>query len=86
MRVVLLLAALLGAISFVGCTSAEWSKAKSLGHDHHVQLFSANGQVIKEWDTNGMTHNEENSDGLYFEDKETGNVVRVEGTIIDVQK
>ena len=82
----LLAAMLICIFTLSACTSAERSKIQSLGTNHHVRLFSSDGKVIGEWWTDGITHNEENSDGLYFTDSATGKLVRIEGTIIDEQE
>lgn len=81
MRKILLLASLL----LMGCTNAEMSKINALGGSQHVVLYSAAGNVLGTWDSDGTVHNEESSDGLYFTDAKTGKLIRIAGTFIVTQ-
>jgi len=67
------------------CTSAERSKIAALGGSQHVVLYSNDGRVLGQWDSDGTVHNEENSDGLYFTDKKTEKLVRIAGTFVVTQ-
>lgn len=72
---------LLIVLAMAGCTSAERAKYTSFGHRHRVQLYSG-GKVAAEWTSKGRPMNEEESDGYYFSDVETGQVVEVSGDIV----
>jgi len=74
------LAALIG-----GCSNATMAKVESMGSRHHVQLYSG-GKLIGEWTSTGAISNEENSDGFYFQDENTGKLIRVSGDAIVTQQ
>lgn len=76
---------LIGVLLIAGCTSATRSQISALGGSQHVILYAASGQVIGEWDSDGVVHTETQSDGYYFTDKKTGKLVRVAGTIVITQ-
>jgi hypothetical protein len=65
----------------LGCTSAERGKVLSYGSPHKVELYSG-GEKVREWTSTGKVHNETNSDGFYFTDKDTGAHVRVTGDVV----
>jgi len=69
------------AFLFAGCTAASRSSYVSLGNPHKVEMYSG-GVKVREWISNGIVHNETNSDGYYFQDKETGKLIRVSGDIV----
>lgn len=75
----LLLVAVL--ISFTGCFAADRSGIGAIGADHKVQLYSG-GNLVREWESNGKVISESNSDGYYFQDKETKRLVRVTGDLV----
>ena len=73
MKRVILLVALLP-----GCTCAQMAQITSLGSPGSIQCFSG-GKVIYEGRSTGKISTEQGSDGWYFEDSETGKLVRVGG-------
>lgn len=76
-------AALLAVLS-IGCTDAERGGWGSLGAKHRVELYSG-GEKVREWITTGQPQNEEHSDGYYFVDIESGELVRVTGDLVVTQ-
>ncbi len=68
-------------LSCVGCTDAFQSQISAYGSKHHVELWSG-GQKVREWTSTGKVLSEENSDGYYFCDQETGELVRVTGDLV----
>lgn len=79
MRFTILLAALLLA---VGCTDAEYSSWASLGDEAKIELYSG-GQLVRTWHSTGKVIQEgEGSDGHSFQEKGTGNFVRVTGDVV----
>lgn len=65
----------------VGCTDAFQAQMSAYGLNHHIELWSG-GQKVKEWTSTGKVLSEQNSDGYYFCDKETGKLVRVTGDLV----
>jgi len=76
---------LVGVLFLSGCTSAQRSQIGALGGSQHIKLFTQCGTVIQEWDSNGVVHTEQGSDGWYFTDKATGKLVRISGTVVITQ-
>lgn len=66
---------------FSGCTGAAYQKSMSYGSAHKVTLYSG-GVAVRTWTSTGKVLSEEKSDGYYFEDKATGKLVEVAGTIV----
>lgn len=77
MKRLMILVAILVSIS--ACSNADWAATRAWGQTHHVKQFSG-GVLVGEWDTDGKI-NETQSDGYYFEDKATGKIVSVSGTV-----
>ena len=72
------LAALMG---IGGCTDATQAKIGAIGEAHRVILYSG-GKQVASWETTGMVRNETDSDGFYFNEKETNALVRVTGDVV----
>lgn len=72
---------LLMLVALGGCTDASRSQFFSYGSPHSVELWSG-GQKVREWKSTGKVLSEENSDGYYFCDAETGKLVRVTGDLV----
>jgi hypothetical protein len=64
-----------------GC-NADLSRYKAYGHNFKVTLYSATGQPIREWFSDGKVMTEQGSDGWYFRDKATGLLIRVSGPVV----
>ena len=79
-------ASLLVSFALVGCTDAKLQQLNSLGSKHKVTLYAAGGQVIHQWTATGNVSNEQQSDGWYFKDEETGKLVEITGTIVIEQQ
>lgn len=73
------------ALFLCGCTTAQRAQIGAVGGSQHVKLYSQCGTVIQEWDSDGVVHTEEASDGWYFADKTTGKLVRLSGTVVITQ-
>lgn len=65
----------------VGCTDAEVSQWYALNEPHRVELWSG-GQLVREWKSTGKVLTEESSDGYYFRDAATKQLVRVTGDLV----
>lgn len=64
-----------------GCTDAARSQFAAYGSEHRVELYSG-GQLVREWTSTGKVVTEVDSDGYYFTDKETKQLVRVSGNLV----
>ena len=64
------------------CTDAKRAKFGGLGDEFKVELVNCDGSVTKSWISTGKVSSEQNSDGYYFKDKDTGKLIEVTGTLI----
>lgn len=64
-----------------GCSNAEWAAFQALGKRHAIKCYSG-GVVIYEGATTGKIENENQSDGYFFQDEQTGKLVRVSGNCV----
>jgi hypothetical protein len=65
----------------VGCKDATRAQYNALGRPHKITVYSS-GVAVKTYYSTGNVSNSGNSDGWYFENKETGKLVEVAGTIV----
>lgn len=72
-------------VLFVGCTDATVSQFTSYGSSHTIQLWSG-GKMVQEWKSTGKVISEESSDGYYFRDADTKELVRVTGDLVITSK
>jgi hypothetical protein len=68
------------AIACCGCTDADVSQATAFGTPCKVTVWSG-GEAVKEYRSTGRVHSEQDTDGWYFRDAQTGKLVRVSGTV-----
>jgi len=73
------------AILFAGCTDAKKAQLLGYGDEFNVELVNCDGSVTKQWISTGKVHTEKDSDGYYFKDKKSGNLIRITGNIIITQ-
>lgn len=69
------------AASLWGCTDASMSQIVSLGDAAHIECFSG-GVKFYSGDSTGKIMSEEASDGWYFRERGTNDLVRVSGSCI----
>lgn len=70
--------------SIWGCTDATRSKIGGLGQEFTVKVLGPD--TIITYHSSGKVVNESNTDGYYFNEKETGKLIEVSGTIIIEEK
>lgn len=78
----LLATALASTMVTTGCTDVNRSQLSAYGTAHRITFYSATGQVIKQWETDGAVSNAPGSDGYEFKDKVSGKLVRVSGSVL----
>lgn len=64
-----------------GCTDAAMSQIYAVGSKHLVELYSG-GVKVREWVSTGKVLTEDGSDGYYFRDSKTDQLVRVSGDLV----
>lgn len=64
-----------------GCTDAGRAKMGGYGSTFKVDLYSG-GKLVQTWTSTGKVLSEESTDGYYFNDKVTGKLVEVTGTLV----
>lgn len=65
----------------LACTDAEKAQYSALGSSGHITCYSG-GKVIYEGDSTGKILTEDRSDGWFFVDAKTKNLVRVSGDCV----
>ncbi len=63
-------------------TDATRSKVYGYGSEFKVEMINCDGSVACTWISSGKVQSEANSDGYYFNDKETGKLIEVTGRLI----
>ena len=61
-----------------GCSDASWSQISSIGSPGKVICYSG-GKVIYEGTSTGKIATEQGSDGWFFKEVGSGNLIRVSG-------
>jgi hypothetical protein len=69
------------AVLCSGCTDAMMGKFKSLGNSARVRCWSG-GQLIVDTVSSGKISSEANSNGYYFVEKSSGDVIEVDADCI----
>lgn len=63
-----------------GCGGSSSESLTTYGEEHRVELYSG-GQKVREWFTTGKVPSDENGNGFYFQDADSGQLVRVSGNV-----
>ena len=64
-----------------GCSDATVAQYTSVGTPGHITCYSG-GKVFYEGDSTGKISTEHSSDGWFFKEKSTGNLIRVSGACL----
>lgn len=80
MKKILLIALLI--LAFVSCTDVKQAKLGSYNDNFKIELVNCDGTVTRSWISTEKVSNEESSDGYYFLDSETKQLIQVSGSII----
>lgn len=77
---------LLLALTLTGCSNAQYQRTWGTnGRDFDVKVYSGPA-LVAEYATTGKVQSEDHSDGWYFVDAKTGQIVIVSGTLIITPK
>ena len=66
----------------LSCTDSQQAKIGGFGDNFKVELVNCDGSVTHSWISTGKVLSEETSDGYYFLDSESGELIEVSGTLI----
>lgn len=69
-------------MSSTSCTDATRAKIGGYGDEFKVEMINCDGTVARTWISSGKVQSEKNSDGYYFNDKETGKLIEVTGRLV----
>lgn len=69
-------------VATVSCTDAGVAKLGGYGDDFKVDLVNCDGTITHSWISSGKVISEANSDGYFFQEKSTGILIEVTGTLI----
>lgn len=75
---------LLLTLSLAACTDASRAKLGGYGSPHRVEIVSG-GRVVRSYLSSGKVQSETQSDGYYFNDARTGELIEVAGPVIITQ-
>lgn len=75
----------ISAILLSGCFSASRARFFATNAPHKIEVYSG-GKAVKTYHSVGRVLSEGESDGWYFEDKATGKLVHVSGTVVIEQE
>lgn len=76
---------LICALFVSGCTDADRGKVSAIGSEGHIECWSGGVKFYDGYST-GVIHTEEQTDGWYFVEKETGHFVRISGSCVIRQR
>lgn len=82
MNVILKTVVVLGILSTTSCTDASLAKIGGYGDEFKVEMLNCDGSVARSWISSGKVQSEANSDGYYFNDKQTGKLIEVTGRLV----
>jgi hypothetical protein len=72
------------ALIMTSCTDAQRARVTGYGAHYKVEMYSG-GKMVREWISSGKVHSEEGSDGYYFNDKVSGQLIEVTGDVVITQ-
>lgn len=71
----------LAIITLSSCTDATKAKFTNFGNEFKVEMYSG-GLLVRTWISSGKVLSEKGSDGYFFVDKSTNNLVEVSGDVV----
>ena len=74
-----------GLLMATGCFSAERARILAAASPHKIHVLSG-GKVVMTFHSVGRVLPEKDSDGWFFEDRKTGKLVHVAGTVVIEQE
>ncbi|MEN7548086.1 hypothetical protein AAG747_09200 [Rapidithrix thailandica] len=69
-------------LGFISCTDASRARIGGFGDEFKVEMINCDGTVARTWISSGKVLSEQNSDGYFFKDKESGKLIEVTGRLI----
>ena len=69
-------------LCFYSCTDAQKAKVGGFGSEFQIEMINCDGSVARTWISSGKVSSEQDSDGYYFMEKETGKLIEVTGRLI----
>lgn len=67
---------------FYACTDAKKAKFSGFGSKFRIEMLNCDGTVARTWISSGKVSSEKNSDGYYFMEEGTDNLIEVTGRLI----
>ena len=69
-------------LGVVSCTDSAQAKLGSYGDNFKIEVMNCDGSITHSWTSTGKVKSEEGSDGYYFLDSKTGELIEVSGNLI----
>lgn len=82
MKKILFIVLLALGVSLTACTDAQQAKFGGFGDKFKVEMINCDGTVSHAWISSGKVLSEQGSDGYYFNDDSTGQLIEVTGRLI----
>lgn len=70
------------SLMLFSCTDATQAKLGSYNDNFKIELVNCDGTVTHSWISTGKISSEENSDGYYFLDAKTQELITISGNVI----
>ena len=67
---------------FNSCTDAKKAKFGGFGSKFQIEMLNCDGSVARTWISSGKVSSEQNSDGYYFMEEGTDNLIEVTGRLV----
>lgn len=69
-------------LAVLSCTDAGRSKLGALGDQFEISIVNCDGSITHTWISTGKVLNNSQSDGYYFNDQATDQLIEVSGNVI----
>lgn len=69
-------------MALTSCTDATQAKIGGYGGKFKIEMVNCDGTIAREYMSSGKVQSEENSDGYFFMDANTGKLIEITGRII----
>lgn len=68
--------------TLISCTDSTQAKLGGYGDNFKIELVNCDGTITHSWISTGKVHSEAESDGYYFLDLKTKELIEVSGNLI----
>lgn len=69
-------------LTLISCTDSTQAKLGGYGDNFKIEMLNCDGTITHSWISTGKVRSESNSDGYYFLDSKSGELLEVSGNVI----